>query len=87
MTNTKKLKIRFFSISILYFYWAFKGHVTGDVSQRRLLGQHSVAIWNSVVTIRSNGRNNVATLCYAKNRRCKSSRVTSPYELKLNRNA
>ena len=31
--------------------------------------------WNSVVTI----QNNVATLCCAKNRRCESSRVTSPY--------
>ena len=30
--------------------------------------------WNNVVTI----RNNVATLCCAKNRHCESSRVTSP---------
>ena len=26
-------------------------------------------------------RNNVATLCFAKNRRCESSRVTSPLDL------
>ena len=38
--------------------------------------QHHTALqgWNKVVTI----RNNVATLCCAKSRRCESSRVTLP---------
>ena len=40
------------------------------------VAQHNPVLqcWNTVVTI----RNNVATLCCAKNRCCESSRVTSP---------
>ena len=46
--------------------------VTRDDSERRFLEQHSVFhCWNNIVTI----RNNVATLCCAKNRCCESSRV------------
>ena len=34
--------------------------------------------WNYVVTVRNNITTNVATLCFAKNRRCDSFCVTSP---------
>ena len=46
--------------------------VTRDDSERRFLAQHRVLqCWNDIVIM----RNNVATLCCAKNRRCESSRV------------
>ena len=46
--------------------------VTRDDSERRFLAQHRVLqSWNDIVIM----RNNVATLCCAKNRRCESSRV------------
>ena len=47
-------------------------------SQRRLLAQHSVAILEQCCNHLKQCRNDVATLCCAKNRRCESSRVTSP---------
>ena len=48
-----------------------QGDVTPEDSQKRFLTQHSVAILEQC-------RNKDATLCCAKNRRCESSRVTSP---------
>ena len=48
-----------------------------DDLQRRFLGQHSVAMLVQCCND-SKHRNNVATLCCAKNRRCESSRLTSP---------
>ena len=55
-----------------------KGHVTRDDSQRRFLAQRSVAMLELCCDYSKQCRNNVATLCWAKNRRCESSRVTSP---------
>ena len=46
------------------------GTIRNDDFQRNTASQY----WNNVITI----RNNVATLCCTENRRCKSSRVTSP---------
>ena len=55
-----------------------KSDVTRDDSQRRFLAQHSVAMLEQCCNYSKQCRNNVATLCCAKNRRCESSRVTSP---------
>ena len=55
-----------------------KGDVTRDDSQRRLLAQHTVATLEQCCNYSKQCRNTVATLCCAKNRRCESSRVTSP---------
>ena len=55
-----------------------KGHVTRDDLQRRFLAQHSVAMLEQCCNHSKQCRNNVARLCCAKNRRCESSRVTSP---------
>ena len=52
--------------------------VTRDDSQRRFLLQHSVTMLEQYCDYSKQCRNNVATLCCAKNRRCESSRVTSP---------
>ena len=46
--------------------------------QRRFLVQHIVAMLEQCCIYSKQCRNNVATLCCAKNRRCTSSRVTSP---------
>ena len=54
-----------------------KGDVTRDDPQRRFLAQHSAAMLGQCCNHSKQCRNNVATLCYAKNRRCESSRVTS----------
>ena len=51
---------------------------TRDDSQRRFLAQHSVAALLRQWFERLQHSASVATLCCAKNRRCKSSRVTSP---------
>ena len=56
-----------------------KGDVTRDDSQRRFLAQHRVATLEQCCNHSKQCRNNVATLCCAKNRRCESSRVTSPW--------
>ena len=48
-------------------------------SQRRFLAQHIVAMLEQCCKHLKQCRNNVATLCYAKNRRCESSRVASPW--------
>ena len=55
-----------------------KGDITWDDSQRRFLAQHSIAMLEQCWKNSKQRRNNVATLCCAKNRRCESSRVTSP---------
>ena len=52
--------------------------LTRDYSQRRFLAQHSVAMLEQCCNYSKQCRNNVATLCWAKNRRCESSRATSP---------
>ena len=54
----------------------FKGDVTWDDSQRRFFAQHSVAMLEQCCYHLNQCRNNVVTLCCAKNRRCESSRVT-----------
>ena len=54
-----------------------------DDLQRRFLAQHSVAMLEQCCKHSKHCRNNVATLCCAKNRRCESSRVTSPLGIKL----
>ena len=55
-----------------------KGDVTREDSQRRFLAQRVVAILEQCYNYSKQRRNNVATLCCAKNRRCESSRVISP---------
>ena len=52
------------------------GDVTRDDSQRRFLAQHSVAMLEQYCKHSKQCRNNVATLCCAKSRRCESSCVT-----------
>ena len=54
------------------------GDVTRDDSQRPFLVQHSAAMLQQCCNHSKQCQNNVATLCWAKNRRCESSRVTSP---------
>ena len=51
------------------------GDVTREDSQQRVLAQHSVA---KLLLAQLYHCSNIATLCCAKNRRCESSRVTSP---------
>ena len=73
------------------FLWGTQGDVTGDDSQRRFLGQHSVVMPEQCCIRSKQCRNDVETLCCAKNRRnCdpgaggggggtyESSRATSP---------
>ena len=55
-----------------------EGDVTRDNSQRRFIAQHRVPMLEQCCSHSKQCRNNVATLCCAKNRRCESSRVTSP---------
>ena len=52
--------------------------VTRDDSQGRFLAQHIVAMLEQCCNCSKQCRNNVSKLCYAKNRRCESSRVTTP---------
>ena len=58
--------------------WRYEGDVTRDDSQRRFLAQHSYAMLEQCCNYPKQCRNNVATLCCAKNRRCEPFRVTSP---------
>ena len=55
-----------------------KGDVTRDDLQRPFLAQHSIAMLEQCCNYSKQCRNNVTTLCCDKNRRCESSRVTSP---------
>ena len=59
-------------------FYTIKGDVTRNDLQRRFLAQHSVAMLEQCCNHSKQCRNNVATLCCAKNRRCKSSRITLP---------
>ena len=64
-------------------YWSTtsavkKGDVTWDDSKRRFLAQHSVDMLEQCCNYSKQCRNDVATPRFAKNRRCESSRVTSP---------
>ena len=61
-----------------YVIRGLKGDVTQDDSQRRFLAQHSVAMFEQCFKYYKKINNNVATLWCAKNRRCESSRETSP---------
>ena len=70
-------------ISSLPVYVLHKGDVTWDDSQRLFLAQHSVAMLEQCCNHSKQCRNNVAMLCCAKSRRCKSPRVTSPSNTKL----
>ena len=59
---------------VLCSYWAdIKAMLHGMIRNDDFYRNTELQCWNSVVTI----RDNVATLCCAKNRRCISSRVTS----------
>ena len=62
----------------LNFFLGSLGDVTQDDSQRRFSAQHWVAMVEQCCNHLKQCRNNVATLCCAKNRRCESCRVTSP---------
>ena len=59
-----------------------KGDVTRNDSQRRFRAQHSVVTLEQCCNHSKQCRNNVVMPSCAKNRRCESSRVTSPYRLK-----
>ena len=67
---------------VSYFTRTFKNNlkvtVTRDDSQRRFSAPHSVARLEQGCNYSKQCRNNVATLCCAKSRRCESSRVTLP---------
>ena len=58
--------------------WPQESDVTRDESQRKFWAQHIFAMLEQCCNYSEQCRNNVATLCCAKNRRCESSRVTSP---------
>ena len=62
-------------------FFGCKGDVTRYDSQRRFLTQHSVVMLEQCCKYSKQCRNNVATLCCAKNRLCESYRVTSPVRL------
>ena len=57
------------------FYGERNGDVTRDDSQRQFLAQHSVVMLEQCCNY---SKKCWGTLCCAKNRRCESSRVTSP---------
>ena len=54
-----------------------QGDVTRDESQRKIWAQHIFAMLEQCCNYSKQCRNNVATLCCPKTRRCESSRVTS----------
>ena len=55
----------------------------GDDSQRRFLTQNILAMLEQCCDYSKQCRNNVATLFWAKNRRCESYRVTAPLNITL----
>ena len=57
---------------------AVKVMLHGTIRKDDFFVQHSVAMLKQCCNHSKQCRNNVATLCWAKNRRCESSRVTSP---------
>ena len=54
---------------------------TRDDLQRRVLAQHRAAIWNSVATTWNNVTTMLQRCVFVKNRRCESSRATSPLKV------
>ena len=66
------------SISSSLVYVVHKGDVTRDDLQRRFSRQHNFAMLEKCGSYSKQRGNNVAMLCCTKNRRCESSRVTSP---------
>ena len=58
--------------------------VTRDNSQRRFLAQHSVAMLKQCCNNSKQRRNNVATLCCAKNRRCESYSCNITFKVSRN---
>ena len=58
-----------------------EGDVTRENSQRRFWAQHSVAALLQRCFEWLQHRSSIATPCRTKNRRCESSRVTSPWDL------
>ena len=69
-------KISIFKNKNRHVWTGPKDDVTRDNSQRRFLTQHSFAMLEQCWKYSKQCRNNVAKLCCAKNRRCKSSLVT-----------
>ena len=55
-----------------------KAMLHGMIGNDSFLTQHNVAMLEQSCNHSKQYRNNVATLCCAKNRRCESFRVTSP---------
>ena len=62
------------SLCLCRLRWCY----TRDDSQRRFLTQRILAMLEQCCNYSKQCRNNVVTPCCAKNRRCESSRVTSP---------
>ena len=62
-----------------HVHFVHKDDVTRNDPQRRFLVQHSVVMLEQCCNYSKQYHNSVATLCCAKNRRCESFRVTSPY--------
>ena len=60
------------------FQNGFQVMLHGTIRNDDFLAQHSVAMLKQCCNSSKQRRNNVATLCCAKNRRCVSSHVTSP---------
>ena len=69
---------RFWTISLTSTARIPKGDGARDDSQRRVLARHSVAMLEQCCNHSKQSGNNVAPLCWPKNRRCELSRVTSP---------
>ena len=63
-----------------------KGDFRRDDSQRRFLAKHSVVMLEQCCNYSEQCRNNVATRCCSKNRRCESSLVTSPLKVVAKQN-
>ena len=62
----------------------FKGDVTRNDSKRRFLAQHSITTLLRHCFEWLQQCSKIATLCCAKNRRCESSRITSPLVMQNN---
>ena len=73
--NNLTSKTRMFQWYLTIQLTLSKGDVTRNDSQRRVLAQHGVAMLEQCCNHSKQCRNNDATLCCAKNRRCESSRV------------
>ena len=60
-----------------YVYLSFRRSYTGRFAMTVFFAQHSVAMLEQCCKYSKQCRNNVEMMCCVKNRRCKSSRVTS----------